>query len=373
MEYHPAANIILDHTTITRPRMLPEHVGGRVLVKLGVYVQPDKIVAEATQSLNYQIIDLVGPLGIDPDDTEKLFSRLSITPGQEVQAGELLAQPRRRRDRKLIPKAPARGVISLIEHGQVILQINADPIPIYARIPGTILEIVGEDEGDERGVVIESTGALIQCAWGNGSFRFGTYEMEPQAGLLSLYQTDSLLDSVAGRIYVLERPIVAGDLRVLVEKRLGGLVAPSMSYHLRETAIMIKSPIILTEGFGNIEPTQRTYEILRSYQKKREGAFDATMPGRWEQGQPEIVLPTELQTSAPPEPQQPPLAVGMSVRIRRAPYEGKTGEITGLPRELQLLESGLRVPAAQVKLYKGKLVTVPLANLEFLGDTETRK
>jgi hypothetical protein len=53
--------------------------------------------------------------------------------------------------------------------------------------------------------------------------------------------------------------------------------------------------------------------------------------------------------------------------MRRPPNAGMIGTISNLPPGLSLLPSGLRAPAAEVKLDNGDIVVVPLVNLEVVG------
>lgn len=368
MDYHPAGTIILKSTSILRSRVLPSHVYGEVTVDEGDEVMSNKVVAHGVAPQAFRIIDVAKALNIRPDDVTTLAKVIRVQAGDAVEAGAPLAKARRRRERRYIPLAPADGVVSVVEHGRIILSVNPEPIEIYARIPGIVSQLIGED--NNRGVLIRSQGALMQCAWGNGKFAFGAYSFEPEAGLASLRNEDSLLNNLRGRVYILERAIEIDDLHVVLEKGLGGLVATSMPYHLRETAMMLKVPIILTEGFGKRNPSVRVYEILREFEKEREGAFDASLPDHRQQIQPEIVLPLSLRSQSAGEPNfEKALKVGMSVRLRRLPHDGQVAQITQIPEALQVIENGLRVPAAQVKLKGGKYVVVPLANLQLMGDS----
>jgi hypothetical protein len=353
MRYHPEERIILKHTTIRRNRELPPRAFGSVQVGVEDYVESNHVIASGQL-----------PLGIDPGDVETLEKVLEVSPGTTIERGQPLAKRRRRRDRKRIPLAPEDGMVSLIEHGRVILQTNPESVAVYARLPGRVSELLGD-----KGARLELVGALLQCVWGNGRFLFTSYNFEPPNGLQSLLQSDSLLDTVRGRVYILERPIAVDDFKVVVEKELGGLVAPSMSYHLRETAMALKVPIIVTDGFGDCHATRHLYEILREFEHKRQGAFDATPPDRWTNDRPEIVLPVAAGGQMPPIPALDELlVVGALVRLRRAPYEGQVATVTALPDKPQVIDNGLRVAAAQVKLRSNQEVIVPLANLELLGE-----
>ncbi len=53
--------------------------------------------------------------------------------------------------------------------------------------------------------------------------------------------------------------------------------------------------------------------------------------------------------------------------MRRPPNPGMIGTISELPSGLSLLPSGLRAPAAEVKLENGETVLAPLVNLEVVG------
>ena len=53
------------------------------------------------------------------------------------------------------------------------------------------------------------------------------------------------------------------------------------------------------------------------------------------------------------------------VRVIRAPYFGKIGEVTDLPSELQKMESETMVRVATVKI-NSESITIPRSNLEML-------
>jgi hypothetical protein len=57
----------------------------------------------------------------------------------------------------------------------------------------------------------------------------------------------------------------------------------------------------------------------------------------------------------------------MTVRITRAPYAGRTGEVVEIPSNRILLANGLRVMGAYVEIGVDEIVAVPLANIELAG------
>lgn len=103
----------------------------------------------------------------------------------------------------------------------------------------------------------------------------------------------------------------------------------------------------------------------------REAALNVETGTRWAapgaSGRPELLVPldaAELLSSEAPPP--PPLREGARVRGLRAPYLGVMGTVIDLPARPQVLESGARLPVAQVELDNGATAWIPLANLELL-------
>jgi hypothetical protein len=88
---------------------------------------------------------------------------------------------------------------------------------------------------------------------------------------------------------------------------------------------------------------------------------------RYNGNRPEVIIPLPVSTE-PPEPNNfEPFAIGQTVRLRRPPNAGMIGTLSNLPAGLSLLPSGLRAPAAEIKLENGEVALVPLINLEVVG------
>ena len=60
------------------------------------------------------------------------------------------------------------------------------------------------------------------------------------------------------------------------------------------------------------------------------------------------------------------LDIGAPIRIIREPYFGKLGRVSGLPVELQELETEAKVRVLEVELEDGKKVVLPRANVEII-------
>lgn len=368
MIFYPTQRILLEDTRIIRKHTLPAGMVGTVLVEQGASVVPNQLVVSGTRPSDYRIVDIAAPLKIDPENEEKIKKVLAVEVGQEVEAGTPLVNLRGYR-RSLL--APDNGRILLIEQGRVILQVNPEIIEVHASFRGIITAVEAR-----RGVTIEAQGTLLQCAWGNGRTAIAGYEFEPgtqfssskdKKELADLLNDDLTLSPYRGKVIIVMRPLKEIDLLVIENQELAGIVAPSASVNLRKSAMRLKVPVILTEGFGAMPPTMRLFERLLE-KRGNQAIFDATLPDSRQNTRPEIIIPVGMARQDKQSPQvAAPLEVGMLVHVRRAPHFGKLGEITGLPELPMKLENGLRVLCAQVKLQTGERVVVPLANLDTIG------
>jgi transcription antitermination factor NusG len=83
---------------------------------------------------------------------------------------------------------------------------------------------------------------------------------------------------------------------------------------------------------------------------------------------PEIVIPlkeNDIPNDVDVDKERLGIEEGSLVRVIRAPYFGKIGNVTGLPPELQQMESETMVRVAQVNI-DGDDIVIPRSNLEML-------
>ena len=84
---------------------------------------------------------------------------------------------------------------------------------------------------------------------------------------------------------------------------------------------------------------------------------------------PEIIISLTADEKAHEvEPEHPAglLEIGRPVRIIRDPYFGLIGAVSGLPAELQVLDSGSKARVLEVTFNSGESVTIPRANVELI-------
>jgi hypothetical protein len=364
-QYYLKTSAIVDETLIQRDRMLPPEAWGEVSVPVGRAVNANTIVAQGEVPQDIRLFDVAKIFNIKPSQTEKLAELIDVEAGDRIEQGQFLINIKSGRHRRRAPVAPDDGSVLRVENGRIFVQINPRPIQVAARIPGKVTKLI-----ENRGVQIETVGALLQCAWGTGHFIYSSFAFEPDSGLASLAKRDSRLESARGRVYILQRPLTAQDIQTALEVRLDGLVATSMPAHLKEAALRVKFPIILTDGFGEQKGTERIFAILRQHAGQRQAAFDGYLPALWQNDRPEIIIPLTTNREVIPPPISVEARPGLRVRLQRPPYQNMLGVIQNLPESPQTLENGLRTLVARVKLDTGNEITVALNNLELLGITK---
>ncbi len=360
MPYYPEHSFIVGLATIRRERRLPPGAIGEVTVPEHQRVEASDVVLRGTVPGDFIILNALEPLRLSQADqfTDEM---LDVKIGDLVEQGQVIATRGRGRGARTI-KAPIDAVIARVEGGQIILQVNPKPVEIRAMVPGDITSVRGNSE-----VLLETVGALIQCAWGNGRRAYSTYKPEPSEGIESL-KGEALLQQYRSTAIIMTRPILSSAVfNAAFEQEVVAIIAPSMHADLREAALRQTIPVILTEGFGEQQMSEIVYNLLRD-NIGRPAMIDATEPARWSPGRPEIIIPLPSGGAQPPVPEaDQPLVEGAIVRVTRAPYTGMAGRVRRVAENPRAVENGLRLAGAEVQLSSGRTVFVPLANLELLG------
>lgn len=343
---------ILPLTTIRRERFLP--VSGRLLVRRGQKVSATDVVGEAKVNSEHLLLDLVRGLGLP---AQKADHYLQCKAGNRVLQDDVLAGPVG--FTKRVVRAPGNAKVIIAGDGQILLEMDIPAMELKAGLPGMVVALL-----EDRGVVIETTGALIQGVWGNDQIDYGlmfALARSPDDVLTTDRLDVSLRGSVVFGGY-------CGDTEVLktaASLPLRGLILASMNPSLVSVAVRLKFPVIVIEGFGLLPMNSAAYKLL-STNDQREVSLNAQQWDRFTGARPEIIIPLP----APGEPTLPPDAdlfqAGQDVRIVRAPYKSKIGTIVDIRAGMTDFPSGLQAPAAEIRLESGENTLIPLANLEVL-------
>ena len=342
---------IVPLTSIRRARLLPTK--GRVLAKVGQRVNTMDVVAETTLEARHILLDVRSSLGIrDPRQARRLIERKV---GEQVQEGDIIAVSGSLIQRVL--RAPVDGQIVSIIGGQVLLEVAGSPYLLRAGMPGEVIEII-----QDRGVLLQTSGVLIQGVWGNRRISRGKLKVLARSPNEELTANQLDLDK-RGLVLVSGYCTQPEALKAASELPINGLILGSMSSNLIPLANRMKLPIILTEGFGKHPMNTPAYKLLKT-NEERDISLNAVLWDTDSGERPEMVIELPAFGNAVAEtdifkPEQ-------LVRIHAVPHIGKTGTILRILPGLSRLSTGVLAPAAEVLLENNETLLVPLANLDVI-------
>jgi hypothetical protein len=354
--YYPVETRITPVTSIRRERVLP--VPGRVLVGPGEVVGPSDVVARCQLPGKVLVVDVSRTLRVRREQAAK-YIRKAV--GESVQANEVLAAPKGfLRQLRRSCRAPGDGQIVGIRNGLILIEAEPVAHELRAHIRGQVANVL-----PNRGVVISTVGALVQGVWGSGGEAEGVLKLvvdSPQKPL----RPRSIDVSCHGTIVVGGWILDEKALEQAVEANVQGIIVGGVRSELCDWLEDLPFPVMITEGFGTLSMAEHVFSVLRS-NAGREAMLSADTRTRWDIRRPEVVIPQRSEKEPSSEDLSPqPLKVGMQVRLLRAPYLGAVGNVTDLSTLPQVVESGARLPIAEVELEDEGPVQVPLANLELI-------
>ena len=344
---------ILPLTTIVRERTL--RLTGTVKFNVGQKVNPTDVIAEARFAREHVLLDVARTFEVSTRDADKM---IKVAEGDRVPEDGLVAESTGIFKRSI--RAPRAGRVMVVGGGQVLVEVGNARVELRAGMPGVVTQVI-----PEKGVVIRTTGALIQGTWGNGRIDSGLMvkKIEKPDDVL----TSDLLDvSLRGSVILGGHIRDLETLKIAAEMPVRGLIVSSMNPALIQSAAQMRYPILVLDGFGTMPMNSAAYKLLTT-NDKREVTVNAESFDRYSNNRPEAIIPLPVERELEEPEDYVMFAVGQQVRMRRSPNVGMIGSITGLPEGLSKLSSGLRAPAAEVKLEDDTSVLVPLVNLEVVG------
>lgn len=128
--------------------------------------------------------------------------------------------------------------------------------------------------------------------------------------------------------------------------------------------------LVITEGFGQINMAQRTFNLLKSNQGKLACINGATQI-RAGVIRPEVIIPIAGDVKIKEEKEKYEsvgLQAGSPIRVIRQPYFGKLGQVKDLPPALQKLETESSARVLEVEFDSDGKAIVPRANVEMLEE-----
>ncbi len=364
-------------TTVKVTRRLP--IPGDVLVKEGDKVLFDTIVARTSIPGDVLVENAASIIGIDPMGGEEIEKYLIKKPGQTVEKDEIIAKRVELFGLiKAFYKSPVKGSVEYFSNatGSVAVRTAPLPVEINAYVSGTVSQIYPRE-----GVVIEAQASFIQGIFGIGGRTHGQIKVAVSSPTEALEASKISADD-KGKILIGGSMVTSDALKKAAEVGAKGVVAGGIAINdLRNfmgfdigVAITGEEDVgltmIITEGFGKMNMASRTFELLKSMNGK-EAAINGETQIRAGVLRPEIIIPLAeppKQGEQEEEAFKKGMTSGMRVRLIRDPYFGALGAITGLPVELERIETESDVRIMEVTLDDGRKVTVPRANVEIIEE-----
>tara|TARA_Y100000588_G_scaffold379265_1_gene461138 strand:- start:1411 stop:2532 length:1122 start_codon:yes stop_codon:yes gene_type:complete len=357
---------VLEYCKVEKERILP--LKGQVLVDSDSKVKSTDIVASTKIPGNVHMINIANKLNIDPDYVPKV---MKVSLEQSVKSGEVIAESKGMFGMfKSEVTSPIDGYISQISDitGQIVISEESIPININAYISGKINGII-----DDEGVFVEGYGTYIQGIIGLGG--------EEQGELLVLSdknKIDSVDEKNKDKILVIPGFITYDLYQKYKKIGVKGIIAGGFDYKSMSkilgyslgvaiTGSEKTLTLVVTEGFGNIDMSEKTYNLLKKYSGKH-ASINGTTQIRAGVIRPEVFIHDTSSKSGGSSFNEDDLiiSIGSNVRIIRQPFFGKLGKVVNLPNNLEKMESETLVRVAEVQLGDGSKKIIPRANLEVI-------
>jgi biotin carboxyl carrier protein len=348
--YYPSETQVTPLVNVRRERILP--APGEVVVRLGERVEPTQIVARANLPGDFRVLPVAHQLGVP---ASKIKTCMRVKVGDEVRRGQVIAK---RGSRSV--KSAIIGVLASSGGGRVLVEAQPMLFELRAYIHGTVTNVL-----EKQGVVVETTGAVIQGMWGAGGESFGVLKRVVKSPDKPLRARD-IDPACHGTIVIGGSGLSEAVLERVQELQVRGIVTGGLPPELIEQAKHSPIPIIATEGIGTIPMSEPIFQLLTTNDGREASISGRTRP-RWGVIRPEIIvaLPAESLPSTQSQPGTP-LTMGARVRVVRAPYLGQVGTVVALVDHARRIETDARVRGADVDLGDGTPVFIPLVNLEVL-------
>ena len=359
-------------TVVRKLRRLP--ILGEVLVNVGDTVEYDACAAITNISGDPTIVKAALNLGVEPEDLQRYLKK---NVGDKVKKGEPLASYSALFG--LVKKKvniPVDGTLESISNvtGQVIIRGDPIPVEVDCYIPGKIIEVMPKE-----GAVVETNAAFIQGIIGVGGETHGTIRIAVDSPSEEL-TVDKINSEDKEKVIVGGSLVTLDAIRKGVEVGASGIVSGGIRHDVlkefmgEDIGVAITGQeelgltLIVTEGFGKMRMSQRTFDLLKDFEGYRAAVNGATQI-RAGVLRPEIIIPHGQAVEASDDDSiSAGMTPGTPVRIIRQPYFGSIAKVVSLPIELQRVQSESMVRVVNLELEDGSTVTVPRANVEIIEE-----
>ncbi|MCP4632589.1 MAG: hypothetical protein GY855_06645 [candidate division Zixibacteria bacterium] len=365
---------VTEKTLVVKRRILP--LKGNVIVKVGDKIHPDDVVARTELPGNVEPMNVANILGVPPEDVPECMVKQI---GDKAELNEEIAKSKSFFGLfSSSCKAKIAGVIENISSvtGQVLLRGAPIPVEVHAYLEGEVTDVIPEE-----GVEVKAWGAFVQGIFGIGGETHGEIKIVSPDSHTILDEKDITPD-LKDKIIVGGSLVTASALKKAIASGVKGIVVGGfndkdlrdfLGYDLGVAITGDENKgitLVVTEGFGEINMADHTYNLLKSKEGQLACINGATQI-RAGVIRPEVVIPIEgdadIVTDAAKVVNQG-LAVGSPIRVIRHPYFGHIGKVSDLPSPLHKLDSESKARVLEVEFDGGKRAIVPRANVELLEE-----
>ena len=355
---------ILEYTSIIKKRLLP--LLGKVHVQEKDKVESSTIVASTEIPGNIQMINVANELNIDPD---QVISCMLCAINEKVTRGQIIAK-----SKGLFGffqseiKSPSDGFIGNVSDitGQVVISEKPIKIEVDAYIPGFVDTVVLNE-----GVEIKAKGTFIQGIIGIGGEKKGKLNIVEFKGINNYSEYE-------GQILVIKGCLEYDHYIKANQAGVSGIVCGGINYTtltkilgyplgVAITGMEKVATIVVTEGFGDISMSLKTYNLLNCNINQPVSINGATQI-RAGVMRPEIFIGKNDVNNINEQFNEDDLIIslGSKVRIIREPYFGIIGRVIDLPSKLIKMDSETMTRGATIKINDGQEILIPRANLEVI-------
>ena len=360
---------VLKKYTILKDRILP--LRGKIKAEVGQSVSSDDIVASANIPGNVKMINVANKLNIEPNYIKQC---MIVKVGDAITKNQAIAQSKGLFGLfKTEVKSPVSGEVTQISDitGQVVISEPPEPIEVDAYIPGKINEIY-KDEG----VQVKSSGTYIQGIIGVGGEKKG--KLKILSSPTDISSPDSISMDHKDCIIVVGSSLDYDIYEKAKQVGVSGIITGGFNYDslskilgyslgVAITGTERGLTIIITEGFGNVKMSDKTYKLLLDNEEKYISINGSTQI-RAGVLRPEVFIynENEIDQVVQYDDNDLILALNSRVRIIREPYFGKLGKVIDLPHDLHKMESGTFTRVAKILFDDDSSKIIPRTNLEVI-------
>ncbi len=275
-------------------------------------------------------------------------------------------------------KSPIEGSIESLSTvtGQAILRQPPIPVEVLGYIDGVVDEVY-----DGEGIKVNTVATFIQGIFGIGPEVIGNLVMVAKKPSDILNKEDITIEH-KGKIIVGGSLVTAEALDRAVEVGVAGVVVGGYDAHdLKEflgfdLGVAITGTeekgitLVVTEGFGQINMAQKTFDLLKAAEGKQTSINGATQI-RAGVIRPEVVIPIEGAEPADEKAgkQGGGMTPGTMVRIIRQPNFGAVAKVVDLPEQPTKIPTEAKVRVVTIEIIDtGEKYTLPRANVEIIED-----